>query len=70
MDTATLTRLQVADALGDAFGPRGTDKATLLASAVAHGVHPDVVAVLERLPADRRFASMRELWPYLPEVPR
>lgn len=64
----TVTRLEIADLVEDAFGPGGTDRAALLAVAAEKGAHRVVVAKLGELP-DRRFRSMRELWDYLPEVP-
>lgn len=64
----TVTRLEIADLIEDAFGSAGTDRAALLAAAATKGAHPVVVDKLGELP-DRRFRSMRELWDYLPEVP-
>lgn len=64
----TVTRLEIADLIEDAFGPAGTDRTALLAVAAKKGAHPVVVDKLGELP-DRRFRSMRELWDYLPEVP-
>lgn len=64
----TLTRIQIADLIEDAFGPGGTDRATLLAVAAQKGAHPALLQKLSDLP-DRRFRSMRDLWSHIPEVP-
>lgn len=65
---SAVTRLQIADVLGDAFGPDGADKQELLAVAARAGTPPKVLAHLQQLP-DRRFRDMRALWDHLPEVP-
>jgi hypothetical protein len=65
---STVTRLQIADVLGDAFGPTGADKADLLATAARAGAHPAVLEELHKIP-DRRYRTMRALWDHLPEVP-
>jgi hypothetical protein len=65
---STVTRLEIADLVEDAFGPAGADRATLLAVATEKGAHPVVVEKLGELP-DRRFRIMRELWDFLPDVP-
>ncbi len=64
----TVTRIDIADLIPDAFGPRGADRAALLATAAEKGAHPAVQAKLTELP-DRRFRTMRELWDHIPEVP-
>jgi hypothetical protein len=64
----TVTRLEIADMVGDAFGPAGADRAAVLATATANGAHPAVLDKLRELP-DRRFRSMRELWSHIPDVP-
>ena len=63
-----VARIQIADLVADAFGPAGADRSEVLAAAVAGGASPELLAALERLP-DRSFATMRDLWSYLPDVP-
>jgi hypothetical protein len=64
----TLTRIQIADLIADAFGPGGTDRSTLLAVAAEKGAHPALLQKLGALP-DQRFRTMRDLWDHIPEVP-
>jgi hypothetical protein len=64
----TVTRIDIADLIGDAFGPSGADRAALLATAAEKGAHPVVLEKLTELP-DQRFRTMRELWDHIPEVP-
>lgn len=63
-----VTRLQIADILGDAFGPTGATKEDLLATAAGAGAPPQLLDRLHELP-DRKFRNMRALWPHIPEVP-
>lgn len=63
-----VTRIEIADLIGNAFGPAGADRASLLATATSNGANPRVLDALGRLP-DRRFATMRHLWEHLPELP-
>ncbi|WP_170177084.1 DUF2795 domain-containing protein [Myceligenerans xiligouense] len=63
-----MARVQIADLVADAFGPSGAHRSEILAAAVAGGGSPELLAELERLP-DRTFATMRDLWDHLPDVP-
>lgn len=62
------TRIEIADALHEAFadGPETRDQ--LVAHAEAAGARPQVRTELERLP-DRAFEGLRDLWGLLPGVP-
>lgn len=62
-----MTRLEIADMLGDAFGPAGADRAALVAVATKNQADPDVLQRLRTLP-DRRFRTMRDLWDLLPDT--
>jgi hypothetical protein len=64
----TLTRIQVLDYVGDAFGrgPITTEEMRKVAS--RNGADPDILILLDELPA-RSFTSPREIWPYLPDLP-
>lgn len=64
---STIERLDIADLVADAFGPRGATTADILEIARARGAHPRVLVQLRKLP-ERRFATMRDLWTYLPDV--
>lgn len=63
-----VTRLEIADALSEAFGPRGAAKTELLEAARHADAAQAVLDELDRLP-DRRYPTMRALWDHLPEVP-
>lgn len=64
----TVTRLEIADLVGDAFGPRGADKAELLETARDQGASSELLACLDRLPAGH-YRRMQELWNHLEGVP-
>lgn len=63
-----VARIQIADLVADAFGPSGADRSQILAAAADGGAPPELLAALERLP-DRSFATMRDLWSFLPDIP-
>lgn len=63
-----VTRVRIADILGDAFGPQGAGKDDLLATATRAGAPPELLDELQKLP-DRKFRTMRDLWDHLPEIP-
>lgn len=63
-----MSRLDIADLLADAFGPCGALRSDLLEVATAKGAHPRIIDDLRALP-DRRYTCMRDLWPWLSEVP-
>ncbi len=65
----SVTRLEIADTVGHAFGPQGASKGDLLAAAARQGAHPVVITELQRLP-DITYRTMRSLWDHLPEVVR
>ena len=64
----TVTRINIADAVEDAFTQRQASKADLLDWANTHGAGETVIAALSRLP-ERNFRTLRDLWPHLPGVP-
>lgn len=66
--TKEVTRVEVADEVGDAFPPGGTTKGELVEAARHRRVRPQVVGLLESLP-ERRYRHLRELWEQLPRVP-
>lgn len=63
-----VTRVEIAGAVGDAFGVRSVTRAELVEQAVAAGARPVVVTMLRSLP-ERRFNDLRQLWDDLPEMP-
>jgi hypothetical protein len=64
----TVTRLEIADHLADAFDHAPTSRADLLAAAARNHARPDVMEVLAQLP-DQQYQNLRALWPHLAEVP-
>jgi hypothetical protein len=64
----TVTRIEIADAVEEAFARPPVSKGDLLAHATANRARVDVLDALARLP-ERNFGHLRELWPHLPGVP-
>ncbi len=63
-----LTRLEVAEAVSDAFGLCSVNRDALLRTAERAGARREVLAVLHALPA-REFSDLRQLWSELPDMP-
>lgn len=63
-----VTRAEIAEHVGCAFGGAPVSRDGLLAAAAASRARPGVVASLERLPSTL-FRDLRELWPILPDLP-
>lgn len=63
-----VTRMEIVDAVEQAFDRGGAERSEVLAAAVLRNARPDVIATLEELP-ERRFSDVRELWVELPHVP-
>ncbi|MGP4115506.1 hypothetical protein ACTWP5_31995 [Streptomyces sp. 4N509B] len=64
--TTEVTRVEIADHLGALFERGTADRAEILAAAA--GARPEVLEVLRQVP-DRGYASLRQLWEHLPEIP-
>jgi hypothetical protein len=64
----TVTRIEIADHVEDAFARAPASKSDLLATATATRARTEVLDTLGRLP-DRHHRSLRDLWPHLPGVP-
>jgi hypothetical protein len=65
---STVTRVAIADAVGDAFEAGGARRSEILATATSKKAPPAVLNRLAELP-DRHFSHVRELWRHMPEVP-
>jgi hypothetical protein len=63
-----LTRMQVLDHVENAFAAGPITTAQLQAAAERNGAHLDILVLLRELPP-RRFATPRDIWPYLPDLP-
>lgn len=61
-----VTRLEIAEHLAPLFARGAADRQAML-DAVA-GARPQVGELLRRLP-DRSYASLRQVWEHLPQVP-
>lgn len=64
-----VTRVEVIDHIGQAFGAGPMTRADLVAAANHNGARPAVVNVLGRLPQDRKFTRPHDLWHDLSDVP-
>jgi hypothetical protein len=63
-----LTRMQVLDYVETAFRSGPITTAQLQAAAERNGANPDILLLLRELPP-RQFATPRDIWPYLPDLP-
>lgn len=64
-----VTRLEIAEAVRDAFKSGSASRAEILALAHQQGAREEVVSLLEELPAERRFGHLRDIWAHIPDVP-
>ncbi|MQA02260.1 MAG: DUF2795 domain-containing protein [Streptosporangiales bacterium] len=64
----TVTRVEIADQLEEAFAYPPASKDDLIAYALARHARPEVIATLSGLP-ERSYRSLMDLWPHLAEVP-
>lgn len=63
-----VTRIEIADAVEEAFATPPVNKDDLLACATTGRARPEVIETLGRLP-ERDYRSLRDLWPHLPGTP-
>lgn len=64
----TITRLDIAEHVRDAFGDAGANREDLIATAVDNHAPPAVLDALRNLP-DRTFRRLPDLWPHLQGIP-
>jgi hypothetical protein len=64
----TLSRVQILDYIENAFGDGPVTTEQIGEAAARNGADPAVLFLLRQLPS-RQFASPRDLWPYLPDLP-
>lgn len=62
-----VTRLEIAEAVAQAFGERGATRGEIVEAARTAG-RQEIVDVLEELP-DRRYGRLNDLWEDLYDVP-
>ncbi len=63
------SRLEIADAITDAFGHVPLDREELVAAAKEAHASTQVLLALSCLRQDKRYAQLRDLWPDLPDLP-
>lgn len=68
MPNRPVTRVEIADLIGEAFAPRGASRSELIEHAAEADARSQVISVLERLP-DARYGRLRDLWEHLFDVP-
>lgn len=64
-----VTRVELVDHVGPAFGSGPMTRSDLIAAANQAGARVEVVNVLNRLPEGRRFMKPHDLWHDLADVP-
>ncbi|HUG07860.1 MAG TPA: hypothetical protein VMP13_03005 [Acidimicrobiia bacterium] len=62
-----VTRVEIAEAVGDVFGDNGALPEEIVAAA-EEGGRPELAAVLQNLP-ERRYNRLNELWEELHDIP-
>lgn len=62
-----ITRLEIAEAVGDAFGDGGATRGEIVEAARSGG-RRELVDVLQGLP-DRRYGRLNDLWEVLHDIP-
>lgn len=62
-----VTRVEIAEAVGDVFGDNGALPEEIVAAAEEAG-RPELAAVLQNLP-ERRYNRLNELWEELRDIP-
>jgi hypothetical protein len=63
------SRIEIADALDNAFGGIARTRDDLVTSARQACASTEVLLALSSLPDDKRYPTLRDLWPDLPHVP-
>ena len=63
-----VTRIEVLDFVGEAFGGGPVDRDTLVRTAAAGGARGALLTRLRNLP-DERYAEPDDMWSHLPDVP-
>ncbi|MEX2194139.1 MAG: DUF2795 domain-containing protein [Thermoleophilaceae bacterium] len=64
-----VTRLEIAEAVRDAFKSGPASRPEMVALAERQGARGEIVSLLEELPGERRFAHLRDIWAHIPDVP-
>ncbi|HVR31399.1 MAG TPA: DUF2795 domain-containing protein [Acidimicrobiia bacterium] len=64
----TVTRIEIADTVSDAFNKSGAHRSELLTAAATNQARPEVLDLIEQLP-DRHYRAINELWEHIGHVP-
>jgi hypothetical protein len=64
-----VTRMEILDVVEDAFVGSWVSKDEILGAARDQGARPALLLTLERLDAERRFTTVRDMWADLADVP-
>jgi hypothetical protein len=64
----SVTRLEIADAVGGVFETGGCGRDSILAAAVEAESRPELIEVLRTLP-ERRYVRLNQLWEELYHIP-
>jgi hypothetical protein len=64
-----VSRKQLGDAVRPAFEEGPASRADLIRVAGERGAGSALTGTLARLPEGKRFAALRDLWEYLPDLP-
>ncbi|MCR3719539.1 MULTISPECIES: DUF2795 domain-containing protein [Prauserella salsuginis group] len=67
-DHDPVTRIEIIDAVEEAFDGTPPSKQQLITAASQHHSRDAVLKVLDALP-ERQFRHVRDLWDHLPDVP-
>lgn len=60
--------MEILEAVGEVFGPSGASTGDVIDAAQSHGVRPEVLEILRRLP-ERRYVRANQLWEELTDLP-
>jgi hypothetical protein len=63
------SRSEIADSIGGAFTGAPLTRGEMIEAGRASSAPEEVLLALASLPEDKRFASIRDLWPDLPDLP-
>ncbi len=68
-DRDPVTRTEIIQCIKGAFGTRAVPREELIEHARRAGARPALVGLLQRLPNDRPYSHVRDLWYPLEDVP-
>ena len=69
MPHSQVTRVEIADSIGNAFIRGSADRNDIVGCAVDAAARPQVIAALSRLPHDHTYPTMRDIWKHLEGIP-